>query len=344
MFAGVGDGGQNINYICHMPRKARLHSPGLVHHVMARGIDGRAVFIDDADRNRFLDLLSRGLSRVSYKCYGWSLMPNHYHLVIRASEEPLGPFMRRLNSTYARYFNRKNERKGYVFQDRFKSIPTQDQLYLEELIRYVHLNPLRAGICRDFRVLNRYLWSGHSCIMGYAKRGFQDVKTMLRRFGRDNESARKAYLGFLKKGVEDDETDFVRLIRQCNRGVADSGQPACWVIGDRPFIQKAVARDRENRARFAEYIRQGLTISDIAAHVARALGVKTKYLRQKNTTGTASQARKILAHIGHRIYGIPVVKIGLFLGIGGPAVSMCLDEGERLFAKERIDLRFVSSR
>ena len=90
---------------------------------MARGIEGREIFAVDED-------------------YAWVLMSNHYHLLLRSSDEPIGTMMRRLNSRYARYFSKKYNRRGYLFQDRYKSIATQDQNYIEELVRYIHLNPV----------------------------------------------------------------------------------------------------------------------------------------------------------------------------------------------------------
>ena len=139
-----------------MPRKARITVPGVVHHIMARGIDGRNIFIDNDDREMFLGLLGTGIHKNGYKCYAWTLMDNHYHLLLRISENPLAKMMRRLNSTYARYYNARYKRKGYLFQDRFKSIASQDQNYIEELVRYIHLNPIRAGICGTMKELEQY--------------------------------------------------------------------------------------------------------------------------------------------------------------------------------------------
>ena len=149
-----------------MPRKPRLSVPGALHHVMARGIEGRPIFKSDEDRLKFLSLLAHGIAKSGFKCYAWVLMENHYHLLLRANEMPLSSFMRPLNSRYAHWFRKKSQSRGYLFQDRFKSIATQDQGYIEQLVRYIHLNPLRAGICRTIAELDRYPWSGHSALVG----------------------------------------------------------------------------------------------------------------------------------------------------------------------------------
>lgn len=156
-------------YIKHMPRKARLSPSASFFHVMARGIEGQDIFATDGDRLRFLSFLAKGLKRTGFACYAWALMKNHYHLVLRSSEQHLSNLMRPLNSAYAQSFSRAHKRRGYLFQDRFKSIVTQDQGYVEELIRYVHANPLRAGICKSPKELERYPWTGHAVLMGRRK-------------------------------------------------------------------------------------------------------------------------------------------------------------------------------
>lgn len=115
-----------------MARKARIHIPGIFQHVMARGIEGRDLFSDDEDRNVFLHLLEITLKRFEYSCFAWALMNNHYHLLLRISDKPIGTMMRQLNSLYARYYGRRHDRKGYLFQDRFKSIATIDQGYVRK--------------------------------------------------------------------------------------------------------------------------------------------------------------------------------------------------------------------
>jgi len=120
-----------------MPRKARITIPGTVHHLMSRGIEGHAIFRDDNDRIFFLDILRRTVTKTGYRMYAWVPMSNHYHRVVQASEFPLGVFMRTINGLYAQYFRKSIGTRGYLFPDRNKSIVTQDQGCIEELISYV---------------------------------------------------------------------------------------------------------------------------------------------------------------------------------------------------------------
>ena len=149
-----------------MPRQARLDAPGLLQHVMARGIERREIFKDDIDRRSFLDRLAVILEETQTQCYAWALIPNHLHLLLRTSQAPLPTVMRRLMTGHAVTFNKRHRRAGHLFQNRYKSIVCEEDNYLLELTRYIHLNPLRAGLVKDLKELDKYPWAGHSAIIG----------------------------------------------------------------------------------------------------------------------------------------------------------------------------------
>ena len=160
-----------------MPRKARIDAPGALHHIICRGIVRRKIFNDDADRDNLLQRLGIILKETSTPCYGWALIPNHFHLLLRTGKVPISTVMRRLLTGYAVSFNRRHRRYGHLFQNRFKSILCQEDLYLKELVGYIHLNPLRAKLVAELKDLSKYPYGGHSAIMGKQKRDFQDVDT-----------------------------------------------------------------------------------------------------------------------------------------------------------------------
>jgi REP element-mobilizing transposase RayT len=136
---------------------------------MARGIEGREIFKDDEDRKSFLDRFAIILEETQTQCYAWALIPNHFHLLLRTGSTPISTVMRRLMTGYAVTFNRRHKRIGHLFQNRYKSIVCEEDAYLLELIRYIHLNPLRAGLADDLKELDKYPWSGHSYILGHHK-------------------------------------------------------------------------------------------------------------------------------------------------------------------------------
>jgi len=136
---------------------------------MARGIERRKLFLDDKDRESFLDRLAVILEEIQTQCYAWALIPNHFHLLLRTGPTPLSKVMRRLMTGYAVTFNKRHKRSGHLFQNRYKSIICEEDPYLLELIRYVHLNPLRAELVQDLNELDNYPWAGHIAILGHCK-------------------------------------------------------------------------------------------------------------------------------------------------------------------------------
>jgi REP element-mobilizing transposase RayT len=139
------------------------------------------VFRDDCDREDFVARLERVATEGGATCLAFALIPNHVHLVLRTGARPLAELMSRLNTGYARRFNRRYRRSGHLFQNRYGSLLVGDDAYLRVLIRYVHLNPLRAGLVVSLASLARYPWSGHAALMGAGK-PFQAVDEVLHWF------------------------------------------------------------------------------------------------------------------------------------------------------------------
>lgn len=158
-----------------MPRKARIDAPGALHHIIVRGIDRRKIFFDDSDRDDFLNRIGIILSEGKTPCFAWALIPNHVHLLLRTGALPIATVMRRLLTGYAVSFNLRHRRHGHLFQNRYKSILCEEDPYLLELVRYIHLNPLRAGIVEEPKSLDTFSYCGHCALMGKAEYGFQDV-------------------------------------------------------------------------------------------------------------------------------------------------------------------------
>ena len=151
-----------------MPRKARVDIAGGLYHVIALGNERKNIFSDDDDYAEFLERVKRSVLETGQKCLAWSLLPNHFHLLILRGKRPLSDMMRRLMTGYVGYFNRKYRRAGHLFQNRYKAILCEEEEYLLELTAYIHLNPLRAGLAKHYRELSNYKWCGHGEIMGQA--------------------------------------------------------------------------------------------------------------------------------------------------------------------------------
>ena len=167
-----------------MPRQARIDAPGAVHHIIVRGIEARKVFRSDLDRADFVERLAAIITETHTQCLACALIPNHVHLLLRTGRVPIATVMQRLLTGYAVRFNRKYRRHGQLFQNRYKSILCQEDPYLKELVRYIHLNPLRARLVEDMKGLDRFEWCGHGALVGKHTNDWQAIEGVLMYFGK----------------------------------------------------------------------------------------------------------------------------------------------------------------
>ena len=317
-----------------MPRRARIDYPGLIHHVMARTYRPHGLFLDDDDRQVFVSIFKKKILETNGRCYAWVLMDSHYHILIKTSELPLWKVMKPLNTEYARYYNKKYSVRGPLFSDRYKSIATQDQNYLEQLIRYVHLNPIRAGICKSLKSLEHYTWSGHIILLGKAKNQFQDVEAVLHRFGKTTLAARAGYLKYLEQGLNSSEAnELVESIEKTNSGKTDRNCPAVWAIGDTAFQKTIMERDKENRLTIALYRKEQKTLEWLIKSISEKFEIKPSQLLMQSRRTSQADARKVFCHFAC-FFGFPTRKIGSFLGIQQAAVTNAAKKGS-VIAEER---------
>ncbi len=185
-----------------MPRNSRIDAPGAFHHIICRGLEQREIFFDDEDRDDFVSRLSRILIDTSTCCFAWALIPNHFHLLLKTGAKPVSTVMCRLLTGYAVTFNRRHARHGHLFQNRYKSILCQEEPYLLELVRYIHLNPLRSEIVTSLEELEHYRYSGHGQIMGRHDDSWLATEDILLRFAKRIIPARKKYCAFVADGVD----------------------------------------------------------------------------------------------------------------------------------------------
>lgn len=154
-----------------MPRRPRLHLPGAFYHVMARGNRKQSIFQGKEDYVTYLRLMRHYSGRYNVEVHGYALMPNHVHMLLKMGDTPLAKFMQGVQQTYTQYFNKEHQTVGHVFQGRYKSIYVDREEYLLELIRYIHLNPVKAGLVDE---PTKYAWSSHK---SYFKNEHSFVKT-----------------------------------------------------------------------------------------------------------------------------------------------------------------------
>ncbi len=239
-----------------MPRQSRLDAPGALHHIIVRGIEQRNIFADDRDRCDFLDRLGAIVEETNTGCYAWTLIPNHFHLLLRTGSVPIATVMRRLLTGHAARYNRRHRRNGHLFPNRYKSILCQEDSYFLELVRYIHLNPLRAKLVEDMDRLGKYPFSGHSVIIGKTHRSWQDIDRVLSHFGQQRGPARRSYRSFVSKGIKHGRRPDLTgggLIRSQGgweavkslRKTGEHRKSDERILGDSDFVKKVLAQSEE---------------------------------------------------------------------------------------------------
>jgi REP element-mobilizing transposase RayT len=332
-----------------MPRKARIDAPGALHHIIVRGIERRRIFSDDKDRDSFVDRLGELISDTQTFCFGWALMPNHAHLLLRTGKTSLSTVMRRLLTGYAVYYNRRHRRHGHLFQNRYKSILCQEDTYLLELVRYIHLNALRGKIVSALKELDNYPYSGHSALMGKVPREFQDTEYVLNLFGKKVSAARKGYRAYLAKGVgQGRRPDLVGggLIRSAGgwsvvkamRRAQSRMKGDERILGDGEFAQSVLDAAKEKYEERYLLKAQGHDLYTVAQRVSAILEINPEQVWALGKHPLTVKARSLLCYWAVRELGITATEVSRQLGISQPAVSISAKRGEKIAMAEKLKL------
>jgi REP element-mobilizing transposase RayT len=332
-----------------MPRQSRIHLPGGIYHIIQRGNERRKIFLDDADRTEFLKRLEAALEKTGSVCYGWALMPNHFHLVMRAGVRPLGDAMRRVLTGYAIYFNRRHKRSGHLYQNRYKAILCDEEAYLLELVRYVHLNPVRAGIVKSVDHLRKYPWSGHSVLAGQKQISWQDTNAVLERFGSTKAEAVRKYICFVEDGVQKGRQEALRgggLVRSAGgkagvaalRRAGDRWRSDERVLGDGRYVEQVLKHHDDASLEREKLLRQGWDVEKLVNTVCKLFKIPKEILKRKGRSNAVTQAKALIVYWGKEKLGMTGADIGAALGISRQAASLLFPAGERYARDNNINL------
>jgi putative transposase len=327
-----------------MPRKARIDAPGAVHHIIVRGIERRKIFFDDDDRDNFLERLGIILTQTGTPCFAWALMPNHVHILLRTGTTPIATVMRRLLTGYAVSFNRRHHRHGQLFQNRYKSILCQEDVYLLELVRYIHLNPLRARIVSDLRALGKYRYGGHSVLMGQYKKEWQDADYILGFYDRQRLTSRRRYRQYIEKGIADGRrSDLVggglvrsaggwSVVKAMRKGF-DRIKGDERILGDGAFVESVLAAAQEDLERKSRWQAGGYDFEWLVQRVARQLTIESEDVLAPGRYSRNVKARSLLCYWGTRELGMTTVELSKKLNLAQPTMSQAAARGRKI-AKE----------
>ncbi len=291
-----------------MVRRSRIDTPGALHHIIIRGIECNPIFKDDKDYRNLLDRLENILIETSASCFAWALMTNHIHLLLRTGLFPISTIMRRLLTGYAQQFNRRHNRHGHLFQNRFKSFLCEEEPYLLELVRYIHLNPLRAGLVKDVNALATYWKCGHSVLMGNCRNKWQDTEYVLSLFGKTTGSARESYLAFIEQMADKGRRPELvggGLIRSAggwsalqstrSAGLRIMGDER--ILGSTDFVESVLKQADEEYNKKTFVMVKGIDLDTLINTVAKYFEIDREIIKNSTKQRTVSRARSIICYL-----------------------------------------------
>jgi len=306
--------------------------------VIVRGIERRKIFENDKDREGFLGRLGRLVIEERATCFAWSLLPNHAHILLRTGSVPLTKMMRRLLTGYAVSFNLRHQRAGHLFQNRYKSILCDEDVYLLELVRYIHLNCIRAGMVTDLEKLDRFRWSGHSVLMGNEQRAWQARGEVLGCFSEKENVARRRYRQFIVDGISLGRKEELTGSRIRGRGEegeeAPEKQSDARILGSSDFVGR-VLREEERRDRERALLkRKGIDIEGLMELIGKKMGVTREEIMGGGQRGGVSMARSVFCYLASRNLGKTGRELSLALGLTPAAIHYAIVRGERFLDED----------
>jgi len=331
-----------------MPRKARIDAPGALHHIIVRGLERTKIFRYNYDRKNFLQRLSELIPETRTDCFAWTLIPNHVHLLLRTGSVPISVLMNRLLTGYAGWFNKRHKRHGQLFQNRYKSILCQEDLYFKELVRYIHLNPLRSEIVSDMNELDTYPWCGHSVIMGNNSQSWHNIDYVYGSFSDKKRLAVKRYRSFVKKGLsEGSRPDLsggglvrsaggwteLKAIRKTDARIKGDER----ILGNSDFVVNVLNASNEKLEEKYVLKEGGYDFNYAVQRVSSVLNMAPNEVMSGDKSPRTVQARALLCFWVHRKLGLTTIEISEKIGVCQSAVSRLSRKGEKMAYETNVE-------
>jgi len=328
-----------------MPRKSRVDAPGALHHIIVRGIERAKIFRNDTDRNDFLNRIGKLVAETKSSCFAWALLSNHFHLLVKTGRVPVATLMRRLLTGYAVSFNRRHRRIGHLFQNRYKSILCQEDAYLLELVRYIHLNPIRAQLVDTMEALDHYPYSGHSAVMGKIDRKWQNVSGVLELFGDRTGTGRRRYRIFVEKGAaEGRRPELVGggLIRSSGGWEAVKVKRRAKlfeksderILGNGDFVEMVLVASNEQLKRKYHLRAKGIDLETVAVRVSELTDIDKSQIFLPGKERNRVKARSLFCYWAVRELGISMMELSNRLELSMAGISQSVRRGEMIAEEE----------
>ena len=296
-----------------MARKPRLHYIGALYHVMVRGNGGQNIFADDDDRCRFYLFLQEGVEKFGHRIHAFCLMNNHVHLAIQVGDKPLARIMQNLCFRYTQWVNSKQKKVGHLFQGRYKAIVVDADAYLVELVRYIHLNPVRAKLVK---IPEDYPWSGHRAYMGHEKLPWLTTEWVLLQFAQRLKTARTRYGEYVTNGkAEGHRMEF-------HQGTSEGR-----ILGDDTFVDRVYTEADQGEKKV-------VTLDEIIKRVGNLYGLTEEEITAGGKQRYPSEARGMIAYLVREVSGLTLSDLGRRLKRD---VSSLSKVAERILSRSRED-------
>ncbi len=306
-----------------MPRPDRIFVEGGVYHVYNRLCRGERVFERDEEARGFVGLLRDVVKRDGLTVFAWCLLPNHYHLAVRTGVVSLHRPFQTLQQKVTRGVNLRQRVFGPLWQGRYKAKLVKDQRYLDQLLVYIHLNPVSAGIVVDPA---EYRWSGHREILGGVKEPIVEVDEVLRVFGKTRRSARAAYARQVRGLIEEEWIG------------EDPGRLPWWRFGRPPKEEgedpEEAIRERRSREELGPDWRPAIEVGEFVERATGRLGMSLADLRSRRRAEGLARARELLAIVGVERYGLRVKDLAKHLKKTPGGMTQAIARGLRRRASD----------
>jgi len=296
-----------------MARRPRLEFPGAFYHVIARGNEQKPVFRDAQDPAHYLSLLADYQKKLGFELYAFVLMKNHVHFLVEVHTVRLSKIMQRLQTAYTQWFNRKYKRVGHLFQGRYKAILCDRDSYLLELVRYVHLNPVRSKIASDPR---EHPWNSHRNYLGLVNHAWLNTTLVLGMLGPSMAKARNAYVRFIEDGKHQGHRDDLYQLRG-------------HILGDDEFIEKVEGIVEYKHEPWELEERRNIEIDEFCTGVSKLLSIPKEEICSSSRRRVGALGRDILAYTATRYTTSSVTKLARYLKRTPASVSRAKTRGEK---------------
>jgi putative transposase len=315
-----------------VPRQARLDAPGTLHHIILRGIEKRRIVNDDKDRQNFVKRLGDLAEETKTRIYAWALLSNHAHLLLRSGPLGLPKFMRRFLTGYAVTYNLRHHRHGHLFQNRYHSVVCEEEVYFRELVRYIHLNPLRAHLVSNLLELDRYPWCGHAVLMGRVKKDWQDRDYVLSWFGKREGEARRAYRRYLLEGITQGRRpelvgggvvrsyggwSAVLSLRKFQGRISGDER----ILGTGDFVERVLRESEERLGYRLSPLERSKRVETILKGECRKGKIDLEELRMGSRRGEIPRVRSEIAQQLIKELGMSLAEVARLLGVSTSAIS-----------------------